>query len=495
MSVGAAAFYRQTSPENFSSTGPATILFNADGTRKAAAEVRAKPDILSTDGADTSFFGSDVDGNGFYNFFGTSAAAPHAAAVAALMRQAFPGYTPAQIYAQMKATADPTVGSGDPNVIGAGLIDAYRAIFGSPVAATTLISDGFESGALGTDWQVYKQGSGVTQVVSTNAPATGTNQLVFGQNLGYGTTGFGIPGLNEAILHVNAAGKTGVLVSFNEKEFLSETDDAMPASFTGHGNYDGVAFSVDGTTWYRVVSLTGTASTTSFQNESFNLSAIAAGLGLTLTADTRIKFQQYDALSFAVAYHGIAIDDVKVSAQSSISTEAVDNGSAQRSAVRSLTVNLAGNVTTIPPSAFALVRTGDNAAFPIVVASIAHPSGSTTRVVLTFGGSMLEGTSLPDGRYTLTIDGSQLLDDAGRQVDVDGDGTDGGTTSYSFFRLFGDGNGDGAVDATDYLMFLTAYRSGNATGANSIYDADGSGTFTSGDLAAFIMRFNKRRLA
>ncbi len=497
MGVGASPFFDQTNPEDFSSTGPSTILFNADGTRKSTPEVRAKPDILSIDGADTSFFipNDDYDGNGYNNFFGTSAAAPHAAAVAALIRQAFPGYTPAQVYSLMKATADPTVGNGDSNVIGAGLIDAYRAIYGGSVPATTPLSDGFESSTLGTDWQIYKQGSGLTQVVATNSPATGLYQLVLGQNFGYGTTGFYQSGLNEAIVHINAAGKTGVLFSFNEKEFSNETDDAMPASFSGHGNYDGVALSVDGTTWYRIVSLTGAASLTSFQNESFNLSTIAAGLGLTLTADTRIKFQQYDALSYAVGVHGIAIDDVKVTTQSLVTAPTIDNGGVQRSAIRSLTVNFAGNVTTVPASAFALIRTGDGMSFPVNISSITHPTSSTTTVILTFGGSLLEGSSLPDGRYVLSIIGSQLLDDSGRMVDADGDGIDGGTGTLSFFRFYGDSNGDGVVDASDYLMFLIAYRSGNASGANSIYDSDGNGMFNSGDLAAFIMRFNKRRLS
>ena len=115
-------------------------------------------------------------------------------------------------------------------------------------------------------------------------------------------------------------------------------------------------------------------------------------------------------------------------------------------------------------------------------------------MTLTFSGPNLDGPSLADGRYSLSINGDALLDDSGRAVDADGNGVDGGTGTVSFLRFFGDGNGDGVVDATDYLQFLAAYKSGNATGANAIYDADGNGTFTGGDLSAFLMRFNKRRL-
>lgn len=130
LAVGAVRYNNTNTPEPFTSAGSTTILFEADGTRLANPEIRQKPDITSIDGTDTTFFGSgDFDGTGFPNFFGTSAAAPHAAAVAALVKEANPNYSPAQIYDRLKSTATDIYTPGVDNLTGVGLIDAYDAIF------------------------------------------------------------------------------------------------------------------------------------------------------------------------------------------------------------------------------------------------------------------------------------------------------------------------------------------------------------------------------
>lgn len=97
-----------TSPpvlEGFSAEGGTPILFNPDGTRKSSREVRQKPELVAPDGTNNTFFGSDFDGDGSPNFFGTSAAAPHAAGVAALFREARPSSAPETIYAELERTA------------------------------------------------------------------------------------------------------------------------------------------------------------------------------------------------------------------------------------------------------------------------------------------------------------------------------------------------------------------------------------------------------
>jgi hypothetical protein len=110
----AAAWYKSTPAygldlpliEGFSSLGGTMIYFDKEGIRIPAI-LRKKPDITAPDGGNTSFFYRDDAGDTdvFPNFYGTSAAAPHAAAAAALMidAQKLNTLTPSQIRGIMAA--------------------------------------------------------------------------------------------------------------------------------------------------------------------------------------------------------------------------------------------------------------------------------------------------------------------------------------------------------------------------------------------------------
>ncbi len=73
-------------PEAFSSRGPVTRLYDKDSRPLATPEVRVKPDLAGADGVDTSV-------PGLAPFFGTSAAVPGVAGVAALVLSAKPSLT------------------------------------------------------------------------------------------------------------------------------------------------------------------------------------------------------------------------------------------------------------------------------------------------------------------------------------------------------------------------------------------------------------------
>jgi hypothetical protein len=134
ISVAAVRFNNGAKPENFSSRGPVIHLFGpVEGTSPAAAlgspEEIAKPDVAATDCGATTFFAFLSAGT--WRFCGTSAAAPHAAAVAALLRQAKTSL-PAQQYREaLTATAAP-VGAFGHEAVGGGLVDAFAALSSLP---------------------------------------------------------------------------------------------------------------------------------------------------------------------------------------------------------------------------------------------------------------------------------------------------------------------------------------------------------------------------
>lgn len=134
ISVAAVPFNNSAKVERYSSRGPVTHYFGpVEGATPAlplgSPEEVAKPDLAATDCGATTFF-AFLSG-GTWRFCGTSAAAPHAAAVAALVRQAKPTLSEQQVRDAMTETASP-VGSFGPKAAGAGLVNAFAAIASLP---------------------------------------------------------------------------------------------------------------------------------------------------------------------------------------------------------------------------------------------------------------------------------------------------------------------------------------------------------------------------
>ncbi len=133
VAVAAIHYASSAQPEKFSSRGPVVHHFEpVDGTTAApplaSPETIAKPEVTATDCGETTFFGFFAGGEEAWRFCGTSAAAPHAAGVAALQLDAAESpLTVDEVRDAQTATAVP-IGAFGPNAVGAGLLDADGAI-------------------------------------------------------------------------------------------------------------------------------------------------------------------------------------------------------------------------------------------------------------------------------------------------------------------------------------------------------------------------------
>ncbi len=114
--------------EPFVCDGPRRMFFQPDGTpitpgnySSTGGLVRRKPDLASADGVATAV-------PGFNPFLGTSAAAPHAAAIAALAKSILPAFTPGDFASAVAATALDIMAPGFDRDSGYGILMAMPAL-------------------------------------------------------------------------------------------------------------------------------------------------------------------------------------------------------------------------------------------------------------------------------------------------------------------------------------------------------------------------------
>ncbi len=164
ISVGAVRYDKNQiySPGEY--TMPVIMSFSSVGGTPVDNVVRAKPDITAPNGVNTTIdlgsgdWVSPVDPDTLYpNFFGTSAASPHAAGVAALIMEAKLKFDPEQpvhpedIRSLMKSTALDMDDPGEDLVSGAGFIQAHKALmtFANPTPYVENLILSSESGIPG----------------------------------------------------------------------------------------------------------------------------------------------------------------------------------------------------------------------------------------------------------------------------------------------------------------------------------------------------------
>lgn len=172
-----------------------------------------------------------------------------------------------------------------------------------------------------------------------------------------------------------------------------------------------------------------------------------------------------------------------------VASVVINDGSAQRSMVKSVTITFS-DVVNLDHGAF-LLRRQDGEKVGLKV-STSVVDGKTV-AVLTFTGRAIIGGSLADGNYTLTIRADRIHDRSGQQLDGDGDGAAGGNRVESFFRLYGDSDGDRDVDIRDLRRFLdTLGRRQGQPGFLDYFDFDSDGDVDPRDALAFFRRLGTR---
>jgi len=168
-------------------------------------------------------------------------------------------------------------------------------------------------------------------------------------------------------------------------------------------------------------------------------------------------------------------------------TVTINDGSAQRSMVTSITVTFSENVNFIGglPAAFKLQRSGP--ADPTGDVNLAFAQNANVVTITlndaTYAPQIGTVKSLIDGKYLLTLIASNIQGASGK-LDGNGDGTGGDSQFTALHRLFGDANGDLTVNSTDFAAFRLVFGT-----SSMAFDFDGDNNVGANDFAAFRMRF------
>jgi hypothetical protein len=118
--------------EPYSATGPIALEYPTSQSLQAPAVVA--PDAVYVDAVGTYFAVGPEQ-----LFYGTSAATPNAAAIAALLRATFPGLSAARIQAALQKGAIPLGGAAPNGVFGYGRVDALGALQSLPAPTVSAV--------------------------------------------------------------------------------------------------------------------------------------------------------------------------------------------------------------------------------------------------------------------------------------------------------------------------------------------------------------------
>ena len=186
-------------------------------------------------------------------------------------------------------------------------------------------------------------------------------------------------GLREAILTVNPASQTNLFLRLRYRD-VSWGNYMMPATFSSHGDSDGIAVSGDGTNWVKVLGLThaeGTPSDLSYTNATVSLDPFLQAHGISVARPLKIKFQNYSTSSGSE----FDFDDIVVYSRQplDIATAALPHGTGMVAYAVSLSVS-----NGAPPYAWSTTNT--------------LPAGMTLST-----GGLLSGTPTEEGSFPFNV--------------------------------------------------------------------------------------------
>jgi len=170
--------------------------------------------------------------------------------------------------------------------------------------------------------------------------------------------------------------------------------------------------------------------------------------------------------------------NIAVSAPPQVQSVVINDGSIQRSIIRSITITF-DTLVTVDNGAFTLVR-GDGLS-PAKTRTVTTVNGESA-VTLTFSGSGTAYGSLGDGIWTLKVLRSRIHRADDRTVVMDAD------YASTFHRFFGDSDGDRDVDDTDQAAFNSAFGHTDAASL-ATFDFDHDGDVDAADRNKFNKRF------
>ena len=171
-------------------------------------------------------------------------------------------------------------------------------------AATMPFIEDFEGGSpLDPYWKITGTAEYRTQVTSLNDPHGGSYHLTMDDFIMDSTYS-----RNELTLTIDLENYENVSLSFFAREWGDEAHGPPPTPFTGGADFDGVAVSQDGTSWYEIQDLRTLSS--SYSQITVNLDSAVSAHGLSYNSTFKIRFNQYD--NYPISSDGIGLDDIQI---------------------------------------------------------------------------------------------------------------------------------------------------------------------------------------